>query len=338
MQAVFQVAQKGVGLQQLADRFRFQQAQFGQHGVGFAGAAQLQAAFAAAADQLEHLGDEFHLADAARPQLDVFRHVAARHLAADLRVQLAHGAVGTVIHVLAVHEGAHQLRQVAVVAGHHPRLDPGVAFPLAALGDEVVLQHVEAAHQRTRVAVGAQAHVDAEHLAVLGDLVQGLDELLAQAFEELVVADHLLAAGVAVLGVDEDQVDVRRHVEFATAELAHPDHEQLLLPAGRRQRLAVALDQRGTQHVVGMADRDLGEYRHGLGDFGQRGVAGEVAHDQVAQHPDAQLPQGRAQRAVTTAEHDFARSEEALHVDLADRLADAFGKRRTQPGLAVQHA
>ena len=87
-----------------------------------------------------------------------------------------------------------------------------------------------------------------------------------------------------------------------------------------------------------MADRDLGKHGHGLGDLGQRGVAGEVAHDQVAQHPDAQLAQGRAQRAVAAAEHGFARAEEALQVGLADWSVDAFGKRRTQPGLAVQHA
>ena len=43
----------------------------------------------AAAHDLEHLGDELDLADAARPQLDVVVQVAARDLGADLRVQLA---------------------------------------------------------------------------------------------------------------------------------------------------------------------------------------------------------------------------------------------------------
>ena len=254
-------------------------------------------------------------------------------------MQLAHGVDRAEVEVLAEHERAGDVAQLRpALAAQHAALDPGVAFPLAALGDEVVLEHVEAAHQRAGVAVGAQAHVDAEHLAVLGDIVQGLDELLAQALEELVVADHLLAAGVAVFGVDEDQVDVGRYIELAAAKLAHADHQQLLLPAGGRQRLAVALDQGGTQHVVGVTDRDLGEHRHGLGDLGQRGVAGEVAHDQMAQHPDAQLPQGRAQRAVAAAEHDLARGEEALHLGLADRSVDAFGKHGAEPGLAVQHA
>jgi len=223
-----------------------------------------------APDELEDLGDELDLADAARAELDVVGAVTAGDLAADLRVQFAHGVDGAEVEVLAEHEGAGDVAQLGpALAEQHAALDPGVAFPLAALGDEVVFEHVEAAHERTGVAVGAQAHVDAEHLAVLGDIVQGLDELLAQALEELVVADHFLAAGVAVLGVDEDKVDVRGHIELAAAELAHADHQQLLLPAGGRERLAVALDEPRAQDVVRVAQRDLGEGGHGLGDFGQ---------------------------------------------------------------------
>ena len=201
--------------------------------------------------------------------------VAARDLAPDLHVQVAHGVDRAEVEILAKDEGAGDAVELGpAFAQHHPRLDPGVALPLAALGDEIVFQHVEAAHQRPGVAIGAQAHVDAEHLAMFGDLVQGLDQLLAEALEKFIVADHLLATGVAIFRVDEDEVDVGGHVELASAELAHADDEQLLLPAGGRQRQAVALDEGGAQHRVRMTQADFGEHGHGFGDLRQRCGAG----------------------------------------------------------------
>jgi hypothetical protein len=65
------------------------------------------------------------------------------------------------------------------LAGQGACLDPGVALPLAALREEVVFQHVEAADQRAGVTVGAQPHVDAEDLAIPGDIGDGVDQLFA---------------------------------------------------------------------------------------------------------------------------------------------------------------
>jgi hypothetical protein len=66
----------------------------------------LQRRVAAAADQLEDLGDELDLADAAGAELDVVGHVLARHFAANLRVQVAHGVDGAEVEILAENEGA----------------------------------------------------------------------------------------------------------------------------------------------------------------------------------------------------------------------------------------
>jgi hypothetical protein len=134
-----------------------------------------------------------------------------------------------------------------------PRLDPGVALPLAALGDEVVFQHVEGTDQRAGIAVGPQAHVDAEHLAVLGDVGDGVDQGAAQAGEVFEIGNRSGAIGVAVLGIDEDQVDVRRDIELAPAQLAHADHDQLLRPAIGTARRAVAFGQPLADHLHRLA-------------------------------------------------------------------------------------
>ncbi len=169
----------------------------------------LQAAVASAANQLEYLGDELDFADAAGAELDVVGHIAAGDFLADLRMQLTHRVDGAEIEILAEHERAGDRGQfIVALAGHRSRLDPGVALPLAPLGDEIVLQHVEAGHQRSRVAVRSQPHVYAEHLAVAGHFGERADQLAAELGEELEIADRVRPVGIAIVGIGEDQVDV----------------------------------------------------------------------------------------------------------------------------------
>ena len=83
LQAVFQVAQENVGRRVPAPRPGQQPRsprRFSTSSVGRA----LQGRIAPAADQLEHLGDEFDFADAAGAELDVVRHLPAPHFVADL--------------------------------------------------------------------------------------------------------------------------------------------------------------------------------------------------------------------------------------------------------------
>ena len=300
LQAMFQIAQEAVGHGEFAHGGFAQDAALGQQVQHLQRRPDLQRLVAAAADQLEHLGDELDLADAARAELDVVGHVAPRHFAADLRVQLAHGVDGAVVEVLAENEGAREGGQrLATLPVQGPRLDPGVAFPLAALGDEVVLQHVEARHQRSGIAVRPQAHVHAEDLAIAGDLGQRADQLAAESGEEVEIRQALpVAVRFAVFGIDEDQVDIRGDVQFPPAQLAHADDDQLLRLALCRARCAVASDEDGGEDGGSMADRHLGQGGHGFGYLGQVRQTGQVARDDARHHPGAQAAQAGAQRRL----------------------------------------
>ncbi len=249
LEGMLGVAQELVALAQLRDHRRRQVALPLEGRQHLQQRPLLQAQVAPAVDQLEGLGDELHLADAAFAQLDVLGHPLAPDLLLD---QLLHGAQrldGGKVQVAPIDERpqhAQQLLASLLVAADHPRLDHRVALPVAALVLVVLLQRGEAVDQRAAGAVGAQAHVDAEDEAVDGDGIQRLDQLLPQAGEELLVVQRPLGAlGLAALGVTEDQVDVRRQVEFPRAQLAHAqDHHPLRLagaPAdGRAELLAVA--------------------------------------------------------------------------------------------------
>jgi len=258
---VFQIAQKHIGGAQFADLLDRQKAPAFQLVEHFHRGAFAQRLVPAAANQLEHLADEFDFADAARAELDIVGHVAAGDFAADLRVQFAHRLENAVIEVFAVNKGRDHLHQPGLIASERPALDPGVTLPFAPLREQVVFQRGKARHQRAGIAKGAQAHVDAEHETVAGLLGQKPDQLAADAGEVIVVVDFGRAAGFAVFGVDKDQVDVGRNIEFASAELAHAYHDQLLhFTAVAADRLAVA-----------------GLRLHGPGERGGDGRLGEIA-------------------------------------------------------------
>ena len=67
------------------------------------------------------------------------------------------------------------------------------------------------------------------------------------------------AVGVAFLGIEVDEVDVGRHVEFAAAELAHADDDHLLWLAVLVARFAVACGEGGVMKVERGVDADLGQ-------------------------------------------------------------------------------
>ena len=107
---------------------------------------------APAADELERLRDELDLADAAGAELDVVGELAPRHLGADLRVQVRAPRRCAVVEILPEHERPDDpleaVGHARIAAGDDARLDPRVALPLAALGDEVLLERVEARRER----------------------------------------------------------------------------------------------------------------------------------------------------------------------------------------------
>ena len=231
---------------------------------------QLQAGVLPAAYHLEDLGDEFDFANAARAELDVVFHAAFLHFLLDLAVQRAHGVVGVVVQIFAEHEGAHQRGDVVGMGRYDAGFAPCVAFPFAPLGDEVLLQRGFAGNQRAAVAIGAQAHIHAEHLPVGGDVAQQGDEFLPHFGEEFLVAALAFAVGVAAFGVDEDEVYVGGDVELVAACFAHGDDGQML------RRAAVPPDWCAVEGlIVGVGviqrgvDGEVGELGDGAGYFGE---------------------------------------------------------------------
>jgi len=58
----------------------------------------------------------------------------------------------------------------------------------------------------------------------------------------------------------------------------------------------------------------------------------------MTQHPDPQLAQRRAERALAATEDGLARAQKTHHLGFADRLVDVLGKRGGEPGLGLEHA
>ena len=171
LQPVLEAAQEHVALGELARGLLRQRAALGEPRERFQRRPDREHRLAPAAHQLHRLHDELDLADSARPELDVLRQLAPRHVAPHFGVQPAHRGERAEVEVLAVDERPHDRIELRVAAaGDRPRLDPRVALPFAPLRDEIGFQRLEARDQRPGFAVGPQPHVDAEHEAVLGDI------------------------------------------------------------------------------------------------------------------------------------------------------------------------
>jgi hypothetical protein len=136
------------------------------------------------------------------------------------------------------------------------------------------------------------------------------------------------AAGrLAVVLVDEDQVDVRRHVQLAAAELAHPDHAEHDALAVGAARLAVGgLELRGQQRERALHGH-FGEIGHRGRDLGDVRDAAQVALRHRAEHLDAQLPQralvvvARRGRAELAASNSVRRASSRARVSGASAHA-----------------
>ncbi len=159
LQAVLQPAQELVGRAQLLRGGRREQAALGQAFQDGQNPPVAQGRIPAAADELEYLGDELDLADAAGAQLDVFSQAAALYLRGDLALELPQRLEGREVQVAAIDEGpkhANEGLAGLAVACHRARLDPGVALPVAALALVIVLHGGEAQGQPAGLAVGPQ--------------------------------------------------------------------------------------------------------------------------------------------------------------------------------------
>ena len=292
LQAVFDVAQEAVGGEQGFDVFRRHDAQLGKFHQRFLRAFQLQSAHLSAAYHLENLGDKFDLADTARAEFDVVHHAFFADFAADLAVQVAHRLIRAVIQIFAEHEGAHQRFDVVRIRRNHAAFAPRIAFPFAPLRNQVLLQRGFAQYQRARIAVRPQPHIDAEHLPVGGNVVQQRNQFLPDFGEKFLITAFAPAVGVARFGIDENQIDVGRHVQLIAARLAHRHHAQMLRRFGiTSDRRAVHVPIIGVGEIQRGIDGKIGKQRNRAGYFVQIADAVYIAHDNLRHHITAQLAQ-----------------------------------------------
>ncbi len=292
LQPMLKVAQEHIAFLQFVDGFGFHQPQLGEGGQGLASRAELERFFAAAANQLKHLRGKFNFANAARTELDIVGQGAPRHFALNLCVQPAHRAVGVVIEIFAVYKWPHQRLQILLCTGDDLGFNPRVAFPLAALGQQIVFKGVEAHHQRPRIAIRSQTHINAEHKTIGGRFGNRGDEFFAQAGEKFVIRELARAFGVAVFGIEKNQINIGRHIQFAAAELAHADHNQFLgVSAVFANRLAVGFDQAGAEKAQRGLHSKFGQGANGGDDFVELRKAVDVADDQACHHRLAKFAQ-----------------------------------------------
>ncbi len=235
-------------------------------------------------------------------------------------MQIAQRGERPVVEVAPVYEWRHQFAQLRhALTRQRAALDPGIALPFPALGVEVALQHLEARYQGTAVSIRSQAHVHAEHVAISGDLGQHRDQLAREPCEVLVVADPLGTARLAVVGVGENEIDIRRDVQFRAAQLAHAHDVQLLvLPAGGGW-MTVTGGEIVMQPRQGVTDGGLGERRRRLHHFGERGDTAQVARHQIEHHALAQRAQNALEILFIAR---WSRLERRAHLCGAERAVD----------------
>ena len=226
--------------------------------------------------------------------------VAPRDLLLDQRLHLAQALEHAEIEVASVDERPHRLAveiRVGLCAGHGTGFDPGIALPITPVLQQIVLEGREAAGERARVPERTQPHVDAEHEPVRCDGRQQTDQRLSEPQEALLVADRGCVLRLAVPGEQEHEVDVRREVELAAAELAHRHHHERHRLAVGEHRLAVARGGERGRLAQRERDRIVGEGREVFEGLLERGETVEVAprdphHLAATPTPQPRLPLG----------------------------------------------
>ena len=125
--------------------------------------------------------------------------------------------------------------------------------------------------------------------AVGGDFVEQLRQLLAEPREPVLRVQRARAVRLAFMFIGVDQVDVGTEIEFATAELAQPEHHQPL-----RIAFTVADHAEALHHLE--FERIVGELQAGVG---QGGAAGQDPVDRRALHHVAPDQAGRLRVSET---------------------------------------
>ena len=185
---------------------------------------------APASHQLHRLGDELDFANPSHSELQVLLEIAARDLAGNQGLHLAKRFEHAEIQVAPIHERPNEFLVCGLVntlAHDGASLDPGVPLPVPSMLMQIVLERREAHHQGSRVAERAQTHVDSKDEPILRPSVQQADDLTSEPGEIVLVVDGSRAIGLAGAFEQEHEIDVRREIQFAPAELSHAENDQL---------------------------------------------------------------------------------------------------------------
>ncbi len=277
LQAMLDPAQEAVGDQQLGGRAGAEPSGARQAAERPRRGRVAEPGITPAPDELQGLRQELDLADAALAELDVMAEQAGggRPLRAErralVRVHAAlHGVdVGQRGEVEAATpdegtDGFEELRAEQGVAGHRARLDHGGALPVLAHALVVGDGGGERDGGRGRCRVGAEAKIDAEHVAVRVARLHERHEVAGEAGEGGAQPFRVIGMGVGV--VQEHEVNIAGVIQLAGAELAHAEDGEAA--AARRVRgigqPEVAAVVRGAEKVPGRETECL------LGERGER--------------------------------------------------------------------
>ncbi len=156
-----------------------------------------------------------------------------------------------------------------LVPGGHPRLDQRLALPEDPARRMVAAVGGERQRQRTAGPLGPEPEVDPVDGALLRHRGQRPDQLLGQAREVRPARHDLRSVRLALVLVDEAEVDVGRVVELGPPVLAERDHRE----AGGRplavradvHRPPVPLAESRLHHRAGLRQTRVGQLRQLLG-------------------------------------------------------------------------
>ena len=298
LDGVFQPPQIGIVGVELPRALGVEQPLIAQQRQGRPKLRRAQTGVLSAAHQLKALDDEFDLTNAAGPELDVVIQPLAQHFIFNQPLQFAQAVDGIEVEIAPVDERREAGQQPASglqVAGDGPRLDQGVALPLAAVDLVVVLHRRKAGGGGAGAAEGSQHPVDTVDKPVGRALGQQAGEALHHLGEKAAGIQRARAVGLALGGKGEDQVDVAGKIELAPAELAHAENHRLNALPALIDRPAVHLSHRLLGHRQGQRARRFGQVAEPM----QGGVeviqSFEITHRQahaLAQHVFAQVAHG----------------------------------------------
>ena len=277
-------AQETIGCRQLRRFLRRDPSGFTERFEHFRGPIPAQRRVAATPDQLLGLGEEFDLADAAAPELDV---VARRDdaLTAPVGVDLAFDRMnvldGGEVEGFAPQERAQVLQELLArqqIAGHRSRLYHRRAFPVLTHALVIGLGRQRRNGERRGAGIGPEAQIGPEHITLAGALLHHAHQLPGEPDEALLRA---LASGIGrfFVVIEHDEIDVARIVEFAGAEFAEAKHDESGTPFGIVGMFDLDLSRRGVfaKQMGGDDGEGLsGEGAQGFGDLLERPDAGDV--------------------------------------------------------------